>query len=56
MHKKIDIAVPDKKAAKNFTAKQKKWVKDLKRSLVEVDMQLQGKIEIKTVQQLLDEL
>lgn len=50
------IVIDEKKTAKKLTAKQKKWVENLKTSLNEVELHTQGKIKLKTAQQLLDEL
>jgi len=55
--KELDFVVVDeKKMAKKLTTKQKKWVEDFKTSLNEVDLHLQGKIKLKSAEQLLDEL
>ena len=55
--KELDFVVVDnKKTEKKLTAKQKKWVDDFKASLNEVDLHLQGKITLKSAEQLLDEL
>ena len=54
--KELDfIVVDEKKTAKKLTSKQKKWVDDFKSSLNEVDLHMQGKIELKSAKQLLDE-
>jgi len=55
--KQLDFAVVgEKKTRKKLTAKQKKWVDDFKEALNEVELHAQGKIKLKTAQQLLDEL
>jgi len=55
--KELDFVVVDeKKTARKLTAKQKIWVEDFKTALNEVDLHLQGKIKLKTAEQLLDEL
>ena len=50
------IIIDEKKTSKKLTAKQKKWVEAFKTGLNEVDLHMQGKIKLKTAQQLLDEL
>ncbi len=53
----LDFVVVDKKkTAKKLTAKQKKWVEDFKTALNEVDLHTQGKIKLKSAEQLLNEL
>jgi hypothetical protein len=55
--KELDFVVVDKKSTeKKLTAKQKKRVNDLRTALNEVDLHTQGKIQLKTAEQLLDEL
>ncbi len=55
--KELDFVVVDeKKTGKKLTAKQRKWVEDFKASLNEVELHTQGKIKLKTAQELLDEL
>ena len=55
--KQLDFTViGEKKAKKKLTAKQKKWVDEFKEALNEVELHTQGKIKLKTAQQLLDEL
>ncbi len=55
--KELDFVVVDeKKSAKSLTAKQKELINDFKASLSEVDLHLQGKIQLKTAEQLLNEL
>jgi hypothetical protein len=50
------VVVNEKKTTKKLTAKQQKWVDDFGQALHEVDLHTQGKIKLKTAQQLLDEL
>ena len=40
---------------KKLTAKKRKWVDDFKNSINEVDLHLQGKIKLKTAEQLIGE-
>ena len=47
--------VHEKKTTKKLTAKQKKWIDEFKQALNEVDLHTQGKIKLKSAQQLLDE-
>lgn len=55
--KELDFLVIDeKKTAKKLTAKQKKWVNELKGAMNEVDEHLKGNIKLKTAEQLLNEL
>ena len=55
--KELDFVVVDKnKKTKKITTQQKKWIEDFKTSLNEVDLHLQGKIKLKTVEQLLNGL
>lgn len=48
----ITINIPDEK----LTVKQKQWVEDFRISLDEVELHLQGKIKLKSAQEVLDEL
>ena len=50
------IVIDEKKTSKKLTAKQKKLVEDFRVGLQEVDLHTQGKIKLKTAQQLLNEL
>ena len=55
--KQLDFTViGEKKTKKKLTAKQRKWVDEFKAALNEVELHSQGKIKLKTAQQLLDEL
>jgi hypothetical protein len=55
--KELDFVVIDeKKSAKKLTAKQKKWVEGFKAALTEVELHSQGKITLKTAEELLNEL
>ena len=55
--KELDFVVVDeKKTNKKLTAKQKKWVEDFRTALHEVDLHTQGKIKLKSAEQLLSEL
>lgn len=45
-----------KPKAKSFTPEQQEWINDLKESLEEVELHQQGKIKLKSFDQLLDEL
>ena len=55
--KELDFVVVNKqKTAKKLTAKQKKWIEDFRVALHEVELHSQGKIKLKTAEQLLNEL
>ena len=45
-----------KAKTKLFTPEQQEWINDLKESLEEVELHQQGKIKLKSFDQLLDEL
>jgi len=50
-------AEPSVKArTKSFTPEQQEWINDLKESLEEVELHQQGKIKLKSFDQLLDKL
>ncbi|WP_020607536.1 hypothetical protein [Spirosoma spitsbergense] len=42
--------------AKSFTPEQQEWIDGLKESLEQVELHQQGKIKLKSAQELLDEL
>ncbi|MBD2754804.1 hypothetical protein [Spirosoma validum] len=45
-----------KSKSKTFTPEQQEWINDLKESLEQVELHQQGKIKLKSFDQLLDEL
>ncbi len=45
-----------KPKTKQFTPEQQEWINDLKESLEQVELHQQGKIKLKSFDQLLDEL
>ena len=55
--KELNVTVIDeKKKRRKLTPGQKEWVGDLQKALHDVDLHMQGKIKLKTAEQLLDEL
>ncbi len=55
--KELDfLVIEEKKTVKKLTSKQVKRAKELKDALNEVNEHLQGKIKLKTAEQLLNEL
>ena len=48
--------VEERPSRKTLTVKQKKWVEGLKSAMDEVEQHTQGKIKLKTAEELLNEL
>lgn len=49
-------AEPKKLAKKEFTAEEREWIDGLKDALEQVELHQQGKIQLKSLDQLTDEL
>jgi hypothetical protein len=50
------VVVEKHKTTRKLSTKQKTWVEDLKTALHEVDLHTQGKLQLKSAEQLLNEL
>ena len=53
---KAEPTTKAKPQKKQFTPEQQEWIDDLKESLEQVELHQQGKIKLKSFDQLLDEL
>ena len=54
--KKLKFAKITESKAKVFTPKQQEFIADLKQSLQDVDLHLQGKVKLQDAREFLDEL